>query len=109
LGQRSFTQLALSELMRIDVPPHARITIVERITETLFYEEERERWLEARNSVRAMAAVTAAGAFVILAYATAGAVGAFSMVMVGAAASAFEIYWDETCFAPQLCRLNTQS
>ena len=67
LGQRSFTHLALSELKRIDVPPHARVTIVERITETLFayvdwmsqqvvevYEEERERWLETRNSVRAL-------------------------------------------------------
>jgi DNA-binding PucR family transcriptional regulator len=67
LGQRSFTHLALSELKRIDVPPHARVTIVERITETLFayvdwmsqqvvevYEEERERWLETRNSLRAL-------------------------------------------------------
>jgi DNA-binding PucR family transcriptional regulator len=67
LGQRSFTHLALSELKRIDVPPNARVTIVERITETLFayvdwmsqqvvevYEEERERWLETRNSVRAL-------------------------------------------------------
>ena len=67
LGQRSFTQLAFGELQRIDVPPDARATIVERITETLFayvdwmsqqvievYEEERERWLETRNSMRAL-------------------------------------------------------
>jgi len=67
LGQRSFTHLALSELQRIDVSPHARVTIVERMTETLFayvdwmsqqvvevYEEERERWLETRNSLRAL-------------------------------------------------------
>ena len=67
LGQRSFTRLALSELQRIDVSPDARVMIVARITETLFayvdwmsqqvvevYEEERERWLETRNSMRAL-------------------------------------------------------
>jgi DNA-binding PucR family transcriptional regulator len=67
LGQRSFTHLAFGELQRIDVAPHARVTIVERVTETLFayvdwmsqqvvevYEEERERWLETRNSMRAL-------------------------------------------------------
>ena len=67
LGQRSFTRLALSELQRIDVSPNARVMIVERMTETLFayvdwmsqqvvevYEEERERWLETRNSMRAL-------------------------------------------------------
>jgi DNA-binding PucR family transcriptional regulator len=67
LGQRSFTHLAFGELQGIDVSPHARVTIVERMTETLFayvdwmsqqvvevYEEERERWLETRNSVRAL-------------------------------------------------------
>ncbi|MBO0864155.1 MAG: helix-turn-helix domain-containing protein [Mycobacterium sp.] len=67
LGQRSFTHLAFGELQRIDVSPDLRVTIVERITETLFayvdwmsqqvveaYEEERERWLETRNSMRAL-------------------------------------------------------
>jgi DNA-binding PucR family transcriptional regulator len=67
LGQRSFTRLALSELQRIDVSPNTRVKIVERITETLFayvdwmsqqvvevYEEERERWLETQNSMRAL-------------------------------------------------------
>ena len=67
LGQRSFTRLALGELQRIDVSPNARVMIVETITETLFayvdwmsqqvveaYEEERERWLETRNSMRAL-------------------------------------------------------
>jgi DNA-binding PucR family transcriptional regulator len=67
LGQRSFTHLAFGELQRIDVSPDTRVTIVERITETLFayvdwmsqqvvevYEEERERWLETRNSMRAL-------------------------------------------------------
>ena len=63
----TFTRLALSELQRIDVSPNARVMIIERITETLFayvdwmsqqvvevYEEERERWLETRNSMRAL-------------------------------------------------------
>jgi DNA-binding PucR family transcriptional regulator len=67
LGQRSFTHLALGELQRIDVSSQVRVTIVERITETLFayvdwmsqqvvevYEEERERWLETQNSMRAL-------------------------------------------------------
>jgi DNA-binding PucR family transcriptional regulator len=67
LGQRRFTQLALGELQRIDIAPQARITVVEAITETLFayvdwmsqqvievYQDERERWLETRNSVRAL-------------------------------------------------------
>jgi DNA-binding PucR family transcriptional regulator len=67
LGQRSFTRLALGELQQIDVPSHVRVTIMERITETLFayvdwmsqqvvevYEEERERWLETQNSMRAL-------------------------------------------------------
>jgi len=67
LGQRSLTRLALGELQRIDVSPNARVMIIERITETLFayldwmsqqvvkvYEEERERWLETQNSMRAL-------------------------------------------------------
>jgi DNA-binding PucR family transcriptional regulator len=67
LGQRKFTHLVFGELQRIDDAPHPRVAIVETITETLFayvdwmsqqvieaYEEERERWLEARNSVRAL-------------------------------------------------------
>jgi DNA-binding PucR family transcriptional regulator len=67
LGQRRFTRLVLGELENIDIAPHARMAVVERITETLFayvdwmsqqvvevYEEERERWLETRNSMRAV-------------------------------------------------------
>jgi DNA-binding PucR family transcriptional regulator len=66
-GQRRFTHLVLDELKDIDIAPRARIAVVERITETLFayvdwmsqqvievYEEERERWLETRNSMRAV-------------------------------------------------------
>jgi DNA-binding PucR family transcriptional regulator len=67
LGQRRFTRLVFGELQQIDIAPHARVTIVETITETLFayvdwmsqqvvevYEEERERWLETQNSMRAL-------------------------------------------------------
>jgi DNA-binding PucR family transcriptional regulator len=67
LGQRRFTHLVFGELQCVDVAPHARVTIVETITETLFayvdwmsqqvievYEEERERWLETQNSMRAL-------------------------------------------------------
>jgi DNA-binding PucR family transcriptional regulator len=67
LGQRNLTHLAFGELQQIAVPPHARVAIIERITETLFayvdwmsqqvievYEDERERWLETQNSVRAL-------------------------------------------------------
>lgn len=67
LGQRRFTHLVFGELQRIDVAPDARVTIVQTITETLFayvdwmsqqvvevYEEERERWLETQNSMRAL-------------------------------------------------------
>jgi len=66
-GQRRFTHLVLGELKSIDIAAQARIAVVERITETLFayvewmsqqivevYEDERERWLETRNSARAV-------------------------------------------------------
>jgi hypothetical protein len=67
LGQRQFTHLVLGELQDIDIAPEARIAVVDNITETLFayvdwmsqqlveaYEEERERWLETHNSLRAL-------------------------------------------------------
>jgi hypothetical protein len=67
LGQRRFTHLEFGELQSIDIAPEARITVVQTITETLFayvdwmsqqvaevYEEEHERWLETRNSMRAL-------------------------------------------------------
>src|SRR6201997_1476658 len=66
-GQRRFTHLMHEALQSIDIAPEARIAVVDRITETLFayvewmsqqvvevYEEERERWLETRNSMRAL-------------------------------------------------------
>jgi DNA-binding PucR family transcriptional regulator len=67
LGQRRFTRLVLSELQNIEIASQARMTVVDKITETLFayvdwmsqqiievYEEEREGWLETRNSMRAV-------------------------------------------------------
>ncbi|WP_040716370.1 PucR family transcriptional regulator [Nocardia veterana] len=67
LGQRRLTELVFAELHAIDMEPVTRIAVIEEITDVLFayidwisqqvvavYEEERERWLENRNSVRAM-------------------------------------------------------
>ncbi|PSR69161.1 PucR family transcriptional regulator [Nocardia sp. MDA0666] len=67
LGQRRLTELVFAELHAIDMEPTTRIAVIEEITDVLFayidwisqqvvavYEEERERWLENRNSVRAM-------------------------------------------------------
>jgi DNA-binding PucR family transcriptional regulator len=67
LGQRRFTHLMFGELQSIDIPAQARITLVQTVTETLFayvdwmsqqvvevYEEERDRWMETRNSLRAL-------------------------------------------------------
>ena len=67
LGQRRLTELVFAELQTIDMEPATRIAVIEEITDVLFayidwisqqvvavYEEERERWLENRNSMRAM-------------------------------------------------------
>jgi DNA-binding PucR family transcriptional regulator len=67
LGQRVLTQLVFAELHTVDLAAQARVTVMEAITETLFayidwisqqvvevYEEERERWLETHNSMRAL-------------------------------------------------------
>ncbi len=67
LGQRRLTELVFAELHAIDMEPTTRIAVIEEITDVLFayidwisqqvvavYEEERERWLENRNSLRAM-------------------------------------------------------
>jgi DNA-binding PucR family transcriptional regulator len=66
-GQRRFTHLMHEALESVDIAPQARIAVLDRITETLFayvewmsqqivevYEDERERWLETRNSMRAL-------------------------------------------------------
>jgi DNA-binding PucR family transcriptional regulator len=67
LGQRRLTHLVFGELHSIDIAPESRIGVVEAVTEMLFayvdwmsqqiiaiYEEERERWLESNNSLRAL-------------------------------------------------------
>ncbi|RBO96496.1 PucR-like helix-turn-helix protein [Nocardia puris] len=67
LGQRRLTELVFAELRSIDMPPGTGIVAIETITRVLFayidwisqqvvavYEEERDRWLENRNSVRAL-------------------------------------------------------
>jgi DNA-binding PucR family transcriptional regulator len=67
LGQRRLTHMAFDELRDIDVGSETHVRAVELITDMLFtyvdwmtqqiigiYEEERERWLESTNSVRAV-------------------------------------------------------
>ncbi|MEV0291934.1 helix-turn-helix domain-containing protein [Nocardia sp. NPDC050710] len=67
LGQRRMTELVFAELQTLAIPPAERISVIERITVTLFdfsdrvteqvvaiYDDERERWLESQNSVRAV-------------------------------------------------------
>jgi DNA-binding PucR family transcriptional regulator len=67
LGQRRMNELVFGELRAADMAPEARFAVVEAITATLFeyidwisqqvvavYEDERERWLENQNSIRAM-------------------------------------------------------
>jgi DNA-binding PucR family transcriptional regulator len=66
-GQRAVMHLVFEELETFDIPPQVRIDAVKSITEMMFlyidrisqqvvevYEEERERWLETRNSMRAL-------------------------------------------------------
>jgi hypothetical protein len=67
LGQRTVNELIFAELRAIDMPEPTRVTVIEAITATLFeyidwmsqqvvavYEDERERWLENQNSLRAL-------------------------------------------------------
>jgi DNA-binding PucR family transcriptional regulator len=67
IGQHMMNELVFAEVRAIDVPDSARYTVLEAISETLFqyidsitqqvvvvYEDERERWLENQNSLRAM-------------------------------------------------------
>ncbi|TQM25749.1 PucR-like helix-turn-helix protein [Nocardia bhagyanarayanae] len=67
LGQRRLTELIFVELHALDIPAADRITAVERITTILFefidriteqvvaiYDDERSRWLENQNSIRAV-------------------------------------------------------
>jgi DNA-binding PucR family transcriptional regulator len=67
LGQRHLNELVFAELRVIDIPEPMRVEVIEAITATMFgyidwmsqqvvavYEEERERWLENQNSLRAL-------------------------------------------------------
>jgi DNA-binding PucR family transcriptional regulator len=67
LGQHVMNELVFAEVRAIDIPDPARYTVLEAISATLFqyidsitqqvvvvYEDERERWLENQNSLRAM-------------------------------------------------------
>jgi GGDEF-like domain len=67
LGQHMMNELVFAEVRTIDIPESVRYTVLEAITATLFqyidsitqqvvvvYEDERERWLENQNSLRAM-------------------------------------------------------
>ncbi|MGV9835354.1 PucR family transcriptional regulator [Nocardia niigatensis] len=67
LGQRRMTELVFAELHTLAIPANDRITVVEQITEILFdyidriteqvvaiYDDERARWLENQNSIRAV-------------------------------------------------------
>src|SRR4029077_6732595 len=67
LGQRQMNEIVFAEVRAIDIPESVRYTVIEAITRILFeyidwisqqvvavYEDERERWLENQNSLRAM-------------------------------------------------------
>ena len=67
LGQRRMNELVFGELRAADISPEARFAALEAITATFFeyidwisqqvvivYEDERERWLENQNSIRAL-------------------------------------------------------
>ena len=67
LGQRWVNELIFAELRAIDIPESMRVAVIEAITGTMFeyidwmsqqvvgvYEDERERWLENQNSLRAL-------------------------------------------------------
>jgi DNA-binding PucR family transcriptional regulator len=67
IGQRRINELVFAELRAIDIPEPMRVSVIEAITATLFeyidwmsqqvvaiYEDERERWLENQNSLRAL-------------------------------------------------------
>ncbi len=66
-AQRRMTELVFAELHGINMDPTTRVAVIERITTVLFecvdrgsqqavaaYEVERDRWLENKNSIRAM-------------------------------------------------------
>ena len=67
IGQHMMNELVFAEVRAIDIPDPARYAVLEAMSATLFqyidsitqqvvvvYEDERERWLENQNSLRAM-------------------------------------------------------
>ncbi|MGO8770504.1 MAG: PucR family transcriptional regulator [Mycobacterium sp.] len=67
LGQRRMNELVFAELRRIEMPEPMRVAVLEAMTAAMFeyidwmsqqvvsvYEDERERWLENQNSLRAL-------------------------------------------------------
>ena len=67
LGQRRMNELVFADLRVMNIPEPMRVAVIEAITATLFdyidwmsqqvvavYEDERERWLENQNSLRAL-------------------------------------------------------
>ncbi len=67
LGQRRMNEIVFGELRTLEIEPAARLAVIDAISSTLFdyidwisqqvvvvYEDERERWLENQNSIRAM-------------------------------------------------------
>ncbi len=67
LGQRRMTELVFHQVAALDIPAATRFAVIEAITATMFeyidwisqqvvavYEDERERWLENQNTLRAV-------------------------------------------------------
>lgn len=67
LGQRRMNELIFAELREVDISEGRRVAVIEAMSASLFsyidwmsqqvvtvYEDERERWLENRNSLRAL-------------------------------------------------------
>src|ERR1700742_1639309 len=67
LGQRRVTELVIREVRALDMEPSTRVAVIEAIGAMLFeyidwisqqvvvvYEDERDRWLENQNNVRAL-------------------------------------------------------
>jgi hypothetical protein len=67
VGQRRMNELVFAEVQATDMEPMVRVAVLEKMSSTMFayidwmsqqvveaYEEERERWLENQNSLRAL-------------------------------------------------------
>ena len=67
VGQRRMNELVFAEVQATDMEPMVRLAVLEKMSATMFeyidwmsqqvvevYEEERERWLENQNSLRAL-------------------------------------------------------